>query len=175
MKKIAHNLRMQKARSYGGYAYDSLLGFVMSGGMDDDDNPIAEVETTQDGVTFSKIASLPIEVKNHCLASLNNGGDLLVAGGHDGDYHLANAYVYRKSKDAWETVESMHTPRDEVICGPVRSVPDGTVEEVVVTGCTGDLKWYLYAERSPMVEIFNLKLERWRAGKSKIIQTRGPS
>ena len=53
---------MKKARSCGGYAYDSFHGLVMSGGLDSDGNLIADVETTSDGVTFNKFQPLPIKV-----------------------------------------------------------------------------------------------------------------
>ena len=80
---------MIKARSYGGYAWDNLHGLVMSGGGDSDDHddlePLAHVETTSDGVTFEQFPPLPAGIMQHCLVSLDNGGDLFVTGGHDGE------------------------------------------------------------------------------------------
>ena len=152
--------RTIKGRSYSGYAWDHIHGFIMSGGqgMDDDDKPLAHVETTSDGVTFNHFASLPVGLSHHCLVSLNNAGDLFLSGGHDGEDHLGNTYMFLNNKGSWDPVEAMPTARDEVACGPVRGNPGGPVEEVVVAGgCTGD--------PSSVVEIFNIKLESWRAGK----------
>lgn len=73
-------------------------------------------------------------------------------------FSLRNAYVFRNSKKSWDPVEDMPTARDEIACGTVRSDPKGVAEEVVVAGgCTSD--------PTSVVEIFNLRLESWRAAK----------
>ena len=77
--------RMIKARSHGGYAWDDQHGLVMSGGQDDNFKPLSHVETTSDGVNFDHFTPLPAAVMNHCLVALDNGGDLFVTGGDDGE------------------------------------------------------------------------------------------
>ena len=88
---------MIKARSHGGYAWDDLHGFVMSGGQDEDLAPLSHVETTSDGVNFGHFTPLPQSVMNQCLVSLNNGGDLFVTGGDDGEVNQSGFEIFIKS------------------------------------------------------------------------------
>ena len=151
---------MSEARSYDASTYDPRHGFIVSGGRDPN-SASDKVEASLDGATFNSFKSLPIKVAGHCLITLNNGGDLFLAGGWDGRVHLRNTYVYRSGSIQWDSVEKMPTARDEVACGSVRGTPDGPAEEVVVAGgCTG--KWFNPA----IVEIFNVHLEVWRTSKN---------
>lgn len=76
--------------------------------------------------------------------------------------HFGKTYIFRNSKGSWDRMEDMPTPRDEVMCGPVKAHTGGPVEEVVVAGgCTGD--------PTAVVEIFNLKFQSWRTGNIRIV------
>ena len=80
--------RMSEARSFGASTYDEQHGFIVSGGPNNLKGSDT-VEASLDGASFNSLGSrLPVSVTGHCLISLNNAGDLFLAGGLDGEEHL---------------------------------------------------------------------------------------
>ena len=67
---------MSDPRDLGAGAYDEKHGFVMSGGV----QTLNSVDRTLDGSAIASLAPLPSGVQAHCLVSLDNGGDIFMAG-----------------------------------------------------------------------------------------------
>ena len=92
-----------------GATYDTVHGLVLTGG--NDGNALLDTaEHTFDGVTFDSFAAIPIGVQNHCLVTLDNGGDLFQTGGMVAS-RTSKTFVYRKDSGRWEAVEEMPTAR----------------------------------------------------------------
>ena len=117
--------------------------------------PKGSVDYTLDGQIFGQLAELPDGIENNCLVGLW-GGDLFSAGGSAYYTVLERAYIYSNTKDEWNQVADMITPRERPSCGAVLT-GDGSQQEVIVAGGTTD-----FVEASDVVEIFSVRDHNWR-------------
>ena len=113
--------RMKEKRYGSGATFDTVHGFVLTGGYGDDHIDIRAVyvdygrldtaEHTFNGETFESFAAIPIKVYYHCLVSLENGGDLFQTGGWIKEGLTKDTYIYRQNSGRWEAVANMFTKR----------------------------------------------------------------
>ena len=93
----------------GSGTYDSTLGFVISGGANETGFS-SSFEATLDGSSFTTLNPMPIEAYMHCLVSLDNGGDIFMAGGMTMfGAQSYEAYIFRTSSSLWERQQNMPT------------------------------------------------------------------
>ena len=149
--------QMSEARWYSGSANHPDHGWVIAGGYDY--GPKLSAEQTKDGRTFQSFASLPLPLYEHGLVSLGKGGgrgDFFLVGGYTtGNVPSKKAFIY--DTGSWREVADIPTARVGLICGPIRSRPDGPVEKVVAAG--GSDGSYLST-----TEIYDLATDSWSKG-----------
>ena len=98
----------------GSGTYDSTLGFVISGGANETGFS-SSFEATLDGSSFTTLNPMPIKTYMHCLVSLDNGGDIFMAGGYSNQAGGPSnrTYVYRNrdsGSSVWERQQDMPAP-----------------------------------------------------------------
>ena len=98
----------------GSGTYDSTLGFVISGGANETGFS-SSFEATLDGSSFTTLNPMPIKTYMHCLVSLDNGGDIFMAGGYSNQVGGPSnrTYVYRNrdsGSSVWERQQDMPAP-----------------------------------------------------------------
>ena len=151
-------------------AVNSVPEMIMNGGdasfspipkprMSQLDDEVAETTIfTSDGQTFGQLPKMPVGLNYHCAVALDNG-DLFVTGGDTrplvpGINNNGTTFLYHSDTMEWEVLQDMPTPRVGLQCAMVHNA-DGEQEIIAAGG---------YYEN--VVEIYNLRSQQWRAGKS---------
>ena len=120
------------------------------------------------GMSFEPFPSLPDGRASaaSCLETLDNGGDIFAQVKEwDSGRNLNRTYIFRANSSTWE--RQPDRPGEVgpegwwytgvLACGPVRSDPGSSVEEIVVI--VGD-----YYNDVRLVYIFNIASSSWRTG-----------
>ncbi len=153
--------RLSERKAYLASSMHPDLGMVITGGYLGGKRTISTVESTTDGVHFSKeLPALPVTMNSHCQLTVDANTIMVIAGYRDEDPNPYLDVVLRLDVRAkrWIWLPKMPVARYGSACGVVSE--RGQPDRVVVTG-----GWSKHERNENRVDVFRISTQTWEAGR----------